>query len=121
MMDNFTIETQIPGNKFTGYTKAELDMLLMLRKRPRTWEYVIKRIRPNPEKPKEAMSMMLSNCHELIKNENGSYWSEKLELNQKGVTVAQAEFDRRFDMYYTRIISIIALACSIVAIVITAV
>lgn len=42
-----------------------------------------------------------------------------IKLNQIGETVAQAEFDRRFDMYFTRAVSLSALLVSIVAIIAT--
>ena len=102
------------------YTKAEYDMLLMLRKRKRDWKYVAEHIRPKIEEHKETMAMMIDDCASLLKNEGSEYWTKPLELNQKGVTVAQAEFDRRFDMYCTRVISIASLIISAIALGISA-
>lgn len=97
------------------YTKAEYDMLLMLRRRPRNWKYVAARLRPRLESPRENMDLMLHDCSDLLKNALGDYWTKKLELNQQGLTVARAEFDRRFDMYCTRVVSIASLVISAIA------
>lgn len=99
------------------YTKAELDMLLMLRRKDRTWAYIEAHLRPKLEDPVGSMNIMLSDCAPLFKNER--LLEMPLSLNQKGRTVAQAEYDRRFDMYYTRIMSLAALLVSVSAIIVS--
>lgn len=103
------------------YTKAEYDMLLMLRKKPRSWDYIAPRIRPKIAEHRETMAFMMDDCAALLKNTGQEYWTTPLELNQQGVTVAQAEYDRRFDMYCTRVISIVSLVISAIALAITAI
>lgn len=96
------------------YTKREYDCLLALRRRPRTFDE-LKRI---AKVSTEAMNIMTSEMGELYYVVDGELTSKgKLTLNQQGETVAQAEFDRRFDMYYTRIMSLLALLTSIVALI----
>lgn len=96
------------------YTKREYDCLLALRRRPRTFEE-LKRI---AKVSTEAMNIMTSEMGELYYVVDGELTSNgKLTLNQQGETVAQAEFDRRFDMYNTRIMSLLALLTSIVALI----
>lgn len=97
------------------YTKREYDCLLALRRRPRTFDE-LKRIARTEDSV--TMNQMLSTMGELYYViENAPTLKGKLKLNFKGETVAQAEFDRRFDMYYTRIMSLLALLTSIVALI----
>ena len=94
------------------YTKREYDCLLAMRRRPRTFDE-LKRIAKVSD---GAMNIMTSEMGDLYYVVDGALTTKgKLTLNHQGETVAQAEFDRRFDMYYTRIMSLLALLTSIVA------
>ena len=97
------------------FTKAEYDCLLAMLKRPRTWEE-LKKIAKTEEQ--DTMNIMLSRMGDLYSViDDKPITNGKLKLNQIGLTVAQAEFDRRFDMYYTRIMSGAALSVSILALI----
>lgn len=99
------------------YTKTELDMLLLLRRKPRTREYLQNRFSLKDE----AMNIMLSNMSGLIYSDDPrGVWHGTLRLNQPGITVAQSEYERRFDMYYTRTVSIAALVTSVASVIISA-
>lgn len=99
------------------YTKKEYNCLLKLRKKPRTWQE-LKQLANVPTD--EDMNIMLSHMNQLYYVvDDEPITTGKIKLNQIGETVAQAEFDRRFDMYYTRFMSAAALAVSIIAIVIS--
>ena len=96
------------------YTKREYDCLLAMRRKPRTFAE-LKRIAKVSD---DAMNIMTSEMGGLYYVVDGELTTKgKLTLNQQGETVAQAEFDRRFDMYYTRIMSLLALLTSIVALI----
>lgn len=99
------------------YTYRELSCLLKLRKKPRTWEY-LKGVAKTDE---AGMNIMLSRLGDLYYFvDDAPIKTGEIKLNQKGETVAQAEFDRRFDMYFTRAISLAGLLVSIAAIAIAA-
>lgn len=93
-----------------SFTRKELKCLLLMRKRPRTFSELKAALGVEDE----AMNFMLSNMltYKLIYTESGKFTVDPIKLNQRGETVAQAEYDRRFDMYYTRIISFVALILS---------
>lgn len=98
------------------FTKKEYNCLLKLRQKPRTWAY----LKDLANVDDEAMSIMLSRMYDLYYViDDEPVTKGFLKLNQQGETVAQAEFDRRFDMYYTRIMSLAALLVSIAAIVVS--
>lgn len=89
-----------------GLTKRDYDCLLLLRKKPRTMAYLCKKTKTRPE----AMNIMLSDdLRELYYVEDGPVATSPIILTHKGETIAQAEFDRRFDMYCTRVISVASL------------
>ena len=101
-------------------TKAEYDILVYLRRKPRTAKEIRKKCKPNNG---NQWNMWLTDLHEFyyvepdsakVLNNEGT-----LHLNDIGKTIAQAEFDRRFDMYYNRVIAMIALVLSIAAIIAT--
>lgn len=98
------------------YTYRELNCLLKLRKKPRTWNYLI----PISNTDEKGLNIMLSRMKDLYYVvDDESIKTGLIKLNQIGETVAQAEFDRRFDMYFTRAVSLSALLVSIVAIIAT--
>lgn len=98
------------------YTLKERTWLLKLRNNPRTWDYLQKQANVDDE----AMSIMLSHLGKLYYvKDNKPLRSGLITLNQMGETVAKAEFDHRFEMYYNRAISFLALIVSIVAIVVS--
>ena len=98
------------------YTKKEYNCLLKLRRKPRTWAYL--KAFANVETG--DLNIMLSRMHNLYYViDDASITTGLIKLNQQGETVAQAEFDRRFDMYYTRIMSLAALFVSIAAIIVS--
>lgn len=105
-------------NEFTSYclTKKEYDVLISLRKRPWTAKALYRKAKPSSD---EQWSIWLSDLSPLYytEPENAKLLAKegKIILNDKGITVAQAEYDRRFDMYYTRVISIMSLAVSIIS------
>ena len=101
-------------------TKKEYDILVYLRKKERTCKQITRKV---PPRSKNQWNMWLSNLSPLyyVEPENGKLFDPetKLHLNDIGITMAQAEFDRRFDMYYNRVIAMIALVLSIAAIIAT--
>ena len=105
-----------------AYTKKEYDILLYLRKKPRKTAKVYKKFKP---KSMETWNVWFTDFRNLCYLEpDGSKILEltgEIHLNEIGETVAQAEFDRRFDMYFTRIMALLALAASVVALIIQAV
>ena len=99
------------------YTKKEYNCLLKLRKKPRTWDY----LKTFSHTTDNDMNIMLSRMELLYYVVDDRPITEgEIKLNQIGETVAQAEFDRRFDMYYTRVMSLAALLVSIAAIIVSA-
>lgn len=98
------------------FTHKELNCLLKLRKKPRTWDY-LKRSAKTDDK---GLSIMMSRMSNLLYTVNGGKFPEdEIKLNQIGETIAQAEFDRRFDMYFTRVMSLSALLVSIAAVIVS--
>lgn len=99
-------------------TRREYDCLLKLRQKPRDWAYLRKIAKTDDTN----LNLMLSRMNELWYVDSGKAASGKLiHLNQIGETVAQAEFDRRFDMYFTRSVSFAALLVSVASVILTAV
>lgn len=99
------------------YTKKEYNCLLAMRRKPRTWSELKEKAKVPTD---EDMNIMLSHMNQLFYTvDDEPITTGKIKLNQIGETVAQAEFDRRFDMYYTRIMSAAALVVSIVAIIVS--
>lgn len=99
-------------------TYRELNCLLKLRKKPRNWAY-LKKIAKTDD---TGMNQMLSRMEKLWYTDGGkAAEGSPIHLNQIGETVAQAEFDRRFDMYLTRVLSFAALLVSVVSVILTAV
>lgn len=101
------------------YTKKEYDILLYLRRRPRT----ANEIRDKLRFPSDAsMNVRMSRLSPLysVEPENANILKHEglYTINDEGETIAQAEFDRRFDMYFTRIMSFTALLVSILALLI---
>lgn len=99
------------------FTKEEYDCLLELRKKPRNWSYLKKYAKTDDV----GMNIMLSDLKDMyyIVEDDKDIRTGTLKLNQIGITVAQAEFDRRFDMYYTRAMSFAGLLVSVAAIIIS--
>lgn len=100
-------------------TKKEYDILLYLRKKERTCRQITRKV---PPKSQKQWNIWLSDLSPLyyVEPENGHLVDPetKVHLNDIGITVAQAEYDRRFDMYFNRIIALLALILSIVAIIV---
>ena len=97
------------------YTKKQLDMLLLLRKKERYFSYLQRKLHVKDD----VLDQMLSMTAELHYTENDRHRAEPIRLNQLGDTVAQAEFDRRFDMYFTRAMSFLAIVVSFAALIAT--
>ena len=99
-----------------NYTKKEYDLLLHVRKKSRHEEWLRKRCKPKSD---DQWNVWLSDLSKLyyVEPEGAKMFSDNptISLNDIGETVAQAEFDRRFDMYFTRFISAVALITSIVS------
>ena len=93
------------------FTKKELDMLLLLRKKEWMFDDLVERFQVS----RGVMDQMLSDTSKLHFMKNSRHKVEPIRLNQLGETVAQAEYDRRFDMYFTRAMSLLAIAISAVA------
>ena len=97
-----------------AYTRREYDCLLALRKRDLRRD----QIKCLASVSDEDANIILSRLSELYYvKDNAAAWSGVLHLNDIGRSVAQAEFDRRFDMYLTRSASIAALVLSAVALI----
>lgn len=97
------------------FTRREYNCLLALRKKNLRREQ-IKHLTSVSDKD---ANIILSRLSELYYVENDlPAWSGVLHLNDIGVTVAQAEFDRRFDMYLTRSTAVAALVVSAIALII---
>ena len=98
------------------FTRKELNFLLKLRKKTRTWDY-LKNIAKTDD---NNMNIMFSHMHSLFYVLDGKPITVgEIKLNHVGETIAQAEYDRRFDMYLTRITALLGLTVSIAAIVIS--
>ncbi len=101
-----------------NYTKKEYDLLLYVRKNSRHVEWLRKRCKPKSD---AQWNIWLSDLSKLyyVEPEGAKTFSDdpEISLNDIGETVAQAEFDRRFDMYFTRVISAVALITSIVSLI----
>lgn len=98
-------------------TKREYDCLLKMRRKDRDWKDIEKIIETTD---REAVNIVLSDLRDLYYVVDSKPVTEgKLRLNQIGETVAQAEFDRRFDMYFTRVMSLAAVIISVAAIIVS--
>lgn len=101
------------------YTKKEYDILLYLRKKPRPSKKIRKKFKPRNDK---HWNIWLSDLSKLyyVEPDGAKVLAEEgtVHLNEIGETLAQAEFDRRFDMYFTRAMALLALAASIAALII---
>lgn len=98
-------------------SKKEYDILLYLRKKPRKMKRIMKKFNKDGD---DAFNIRLSDLRNLFYTmPEGSkvLEADSLHLNDIGETVAQAEFDRRFDMYFTRVMALLALAASIFALI----
>lgn len=99
------------------YTKKEYDILLYLRKKPRKTKRIFKRFKPADNKHWNIWLSDLSKLYYVEPGEANVIDCEGvIHLNEQGETVAQAEYDRRFDMYFTRIVALLALLASLFAI-----
>lgn len=98
------------------FTKKELDFLLKLRRKPRDWQY-LKKLADTDD---DGVNIMLSNLSDLYYVvDDKPKTVGLLKLNQKGETIAQAEFDRRFDMYLTRVTALAALLLSVASLIVS--
>lgn len=93
-------------------THREYDCLLALRKKPRRWNELLKIAKTDDN----SMNIMLSRMTSLYNVTGGEQAATgEIKLNHIGETVAQAEYDRRFDMYLTRVSAVSALVFSAVS------
>lgn len=98
-------------------SKKEYDILLYLRKKPRKMKRIMKKFNKDGD---DSFNIRLSDLRNLFYTmPEGSkvLEADSLHLNDIGETVAQAEFDRRFDMYFTRVMALLALVASIFALI----
>jgi hypothetical protein len=101
------------------YTKKQLDIILrMWRRKTSTYKSLQKFSKQNDK----AMNLIMSDLSSLyyVEEEGKTTKTGTLKLNHKGETVAKVEFDRRFDMYYSRALTFLSLVTSIVALFISA-
>ena len=99
-----------------NYTKKEYDILLYIRRKPRKPAKLKKKFKPKSDDVWNIWLSRLSDLLYLLPEGTKALEAETVSLNEDGVTVAQAEFDRRFDMYFTRIMALAALLVSLLAI-----
>lgn len=100
------------------YTKKEYDCLLKLRKKTRTWNDLKRLVKVDDD----TLNIMLSRMERLYYVvDDQPVMQGRIKLNQIGETVAQSEFDRRFDMYFTRGMSLAALVVSALTAIVTAI
>lgn len=106
----------------TRYTYRERTLLLRLRKKSKN----LACLQAAAKVDEKDMGIMLIHLRELYdvegKDKNKveiNIKTDTIKLNQKGETVAQAEFDHRFELYFNRAISFLALLVSIAAIVVS--
>lgn len=99
-----------------GLTKKELDFLLKLRREPRDWQY-LKKSAGVDDAGANIMLSRLSDLYYVVDDKPKTMGL--LKLNQKGETIAQAEFDRRFDMYLTRVTALAALLLSAASLIVS--
>lgn len=93
-------------------THREYDCLLALRTKPRRWGELLKIAKTDDA----SMNIMLSRMADLYNVADGEQpTTGEIKLNHIGETVAQAEYDRRFDMYLTRVSAVSALGFSAVS------
>lgn len=91
-------------------TKKQYDVLLYLRKKPRKLESIRKKFKPKNDHDLNYVCLPThGDLYERIEDKKGR---EVIKLTDEGVTYAQAEFDRRFDMYFTRVCALAALIIS---------
>lgn len=130
----------------TRYTYRERTLLLRLRKKPRDWTY-LQAVAKADDDAMNVMLTRLGKLYYVEGKaeddaEDDAEVEDKAEdtteaetegkpegeviaktgmihLNQMGETVAQAEFDHRFELYFNRAISFLALLVSIAAIVVS--
>lgn len=101
-------------------SKKEYDILLYLRKKPRKMKRIMKKFNKDGD---DAFNIRLSDLSDLFYTmPEGSkvLEADSLHLNDIGETVAQSEYDRRFDMYFTRVMALLALVASIAALILEA-
>lgn len=92
------------------FSRKELSLLLWIRKKPRRWKSIAKWLGYDDD----GVNITLSRLERLLSYE-GSILTSDIALNDIGETFAQAEFDRRFDMYLTRVAAIAALIISAIS------
>ena len=97
-------------------TNRQFDLLLKLRRKPRPLES-LRRAAGTDEKGINGMMSEMSKLWYVIDDEKAT--EGLIQLNHIGESVAQAEHDRRFDRYYTRLMSLAALLVSIVAVIVS--
>lgn len=94
------------------FTRREYDCLLALRRRPRKWDELLKIAKTDDAN----LNIMMSRMHSLYYTADEKPTAKgEIKLNQIGETVAQAEYDRRFDMYLTRVSALAALGFSAIS------
>ena len=100
------------------YTKKEYDILLYLRKKPRKAKRLYKRFKPTDERQWNIWLSRLSKLY-YVEPDDAKLPDQEgtIHLNEQGVTIAQVEFDRRFDMYFTRTTAFVALIVSVVTLI----
>jgi hypothetical protein len=97
-------------------TKKDYDVLLSLRRKPLTFRQILVKHNIKEEALNQILSSQLKKLVRTVGDEEGNFSIDPLTLTYWGETYAQAEFDRRFDRYYTRVASLIAIVTSIAAI-----
>ena len=90
----------------------EYDCLLALRKKPRRWSELLK-IAKTDDNSMNIMLIRMTSLYNVTGGEQPT--TGEIKLNHIGETVAQAEYDRRFDMYLTRVSAVSALVFSAVS------
>ena len=111
----------VSRSKSIYLTKKEYDILLFLRKKHRSIKRLRRRFRPRND---DHLNIWLSDLHTLyyVEPDGAKVLEAKsIHLNEIGMTIAQAEYDRRFDMYFKRILTVLSLVLSIVAIIVSVV
>ena len=100
-------------------TKKQYDVLLYLRKKPRTLEKIKEKFDPKDDWELDYLLLPThGDLYERVKDKKGR---EAVKLTDEGVTYAQAEYDRRVDTRCTRVTALIAIGISAAALILQAI
>lgn len=65
------------------------------------------------------MNIVFSDLAALVECDDRDFFHKAIELNQIGETIAQDEYERRFDRIFSKYLNVISIAAAVAAVIIS--